>query len=160
MALHGERSIAMYHAVVFIHVLSAIVAVGYNASYAVWLARGAMDRQHLLFALRGIKFMDDRVANPAYGLLLITGVAQVVMSHRPWHEAWIEWALGLYLILAIVAFAAYSPALKREIEILSASGADDPKFIAAERRQTLFGVILMLLALAIIGLMVFRPGGA
>jgi uncharacterized membrane protein len=150
----------VYHLIVFIHVLSAIVAVGYNATYAVWIARGSRVPEHLLFALRGIKFMDDRIANPAYGLLLITGIAQVVISGRSWQEAWIEWALALYALLAIVAFAAYSPALKRQIGILADRGPDDPSYVAADRRQTFLGVVLMLIALAILALMVFRPGGA
>jgi uncharacterized membrane protein len=150
----------MYQFVVYIHVLSAIAAVGYNATYAVWLTRGGMEREHLLFALRGIKFMDDRIANPAYGLLLITGIAQVIMSHRPWHETWIEWALLLYVILVIVAAAGYTPTLKRQIQILSDSGPNGPEYTALDRRQTILGVALMVIALAIVALMVFRPGGA
>jgi uncharacterized membrane protein len=150
----------LYHLIVFIHVLSAIVAVGYNASYALWLARGKVEREHLLFALRGIKFMDDRVANPAYGLLLVTGIAQVIMSGRSWHEAWIEGAVALWVVLTVVAFTLYSPALSRQIAIVSAGGPDDPAFPAADRRQTAFAIVLMLLVLAILALMVFRPGGA
>jgi uncharacterized membrane protein len=150
----------MYQAVVFIHVLSAIVAVGYNASYAVWLARGGMAREHLLFALKGIKFMDDRIANPAYGLLLLTGIAQVIISHRPWNEPWIEWALALYVVLLVIAVAAYSPALKRQIALLSERGPGDAAYLAADRRQTRSGIALMIVVLAIVALMVFRPGGA
>jgi hypothetical protein len=150
----------MYQTVVYIHVLSAIIAVGYNATYAVWLTRGGMEREHLLFALRGIKFMDDRIANPAYGLLLITGIAQVIMSHRSWHQTWIELAIALWVLLAIIAFAAYSPTLKRQIKVLSDRGPDDPAYLAVDRRSTVLGVILMIIALVIVGLMVFRPGGA
>ena len=150
----------LYHAIVFIHVLSAIVAVGYNATYAVWLARGSLDRAHLLFALRGIKFMDDRIANPAYGLLLLTGIAQVIISHRPWQEAWIEWAIGLWILLVVVAAAFYTPALKRQIQIVSERGPDDPAYGPADRRQTFFGVVLMVIAIVIVALMVFRPGGS
>lgn len=150
----------MYQIVVFIHVLSAIVAVGYNATYAVWLARGSREREHLLFALRGIKFMDDRVANPAYGLLLITGIAQVIISHRSWHETWIELAIALWVLLAIIGFAAYSPTLKRQIQLLSDGSPDNPEFVALDRRSTVLGMTLMIIALVILGLMVFRPGGA
>jgi uncharacterized membrane protein len=150
----------MYHVVVFVHVLSAIVAVGANATYPVWFARGSIEREHLLFALRGVKFIDDRIANPAYGLLLITGVAQVIMSGRPFSEPWIAWALGLFALLGIVAFAFYSPALARQIKILAASGPDDPASIAANQRQSMFGALLMVLVLAVVALMVFRPGGA
>jgi uncharacterized membrane protein len=150
----------MYHAIVFVHVLSAIVAVGYNATYAIWLTRGRLDPDHLLYTLRGIKFMDDRIANPAYGLLLITGIAQVILSHRTWNEPWIDWALGLFVLLGIIAFAGYSPALKRQISILSTRGMSNAEYAQAEKRQTALGVALMVIALAIVGLMVFRPGGA
>jgi uncharacterized membrane protein len=150
----------MYHALVFIHVLSAIVAVGCNLTYVVWLTRGDMAREHLLFALKGVKFIDDRIANPAYGLLLLTGIAQVVISHRPWNEPWIEWALGLYAILLVVAIGFYSPALARELAIVGERGPDDPGYRAAEQRQRIVGTVLVLIVLAIVALMVFRPGGS
>ncbi len=150
----------MYQVIVFIHVLSAIVAVGYNATYVVWLTRGGMERAHLLFALRTIRFMDAKIANPAYGLLLVTGVAQVMLSHRSWHEAWIEWAIVLWIVLAAVAYGAYTPALKRQIAIVEGGDVSGEQYAAANRRATAIGASLMVLALAILGLMVFRPGGA
>jgi hypothetical protein len=52
----------------FVHVLLAIVAVGFNASYGIWLARAAKAPQATQsHVLRTIKFIDDRFANPAYG---------------------------------------------------------------------------------------------
>jgi uncharacterized membrane protein len=149
-----------YHALVSIHVLSAIIAVGYNASYAVWLTRGGRQREHLAFALRGIKFMDDYVANPAYFLLLLTGIALVVLSGRPWNELWIELALGLWIVLLVIAYGGYTPALARQIRVLAETGADAPAYRSAETRQTVLGVTLSVLAVVIVGLMVFRPGGA
>jgi uncharacterized membrane protein len=148
-----------YHALVFIHVLSAIIAVGYNASYAVWLTRGGMQRQHLVFALRGIKFMDDYVANPAYFLLLLTGIALVVISGRPWTELWIELALGLWIVLLVIAYGGYTPALAHQIRVAE-TGADGPAYRSAETRQTVLGITLSVLAVIIVVLMVFRPGGA
>jgi len=61
----------------FLHVLLAITAVGANVTYGVWLSRAARDPRHLPFALRGVKMLDDRLANPAYALLLVTGVAMI-----------------------------------------------------------------------------------
>ena len=150
----------IYHAIVFVHVLSAIVAVGYNAAYVVWIVRGTKEPEHLLFALRGVRFMDSRVANPAYALLLITGIAQVVLSHRPWTEPWIEYALGLYAVLLVIALGAYSPLLNRQIATLEAKGANDPGYLALAARQQVLGIALVLVVLAIVALMVFRPGGA
>jgi hypothetical protein len=51
-----------------------------NASYAIWLARAAREPQHLGHVLRGVKLLDDRFANPAYGLLLVTGLLNVVVG--------------------------------------------------------------------------------
>jgi uncharacterized membrane protein len=150
----------MYHAVLYLHVLSAIVAVGSNATYAVWFARGAIAREHLLFALRGVAFIDGRVANPAYVLLLLTGAAMVVMSGRPWNEPWIVAALVLYALLAIVGIAFYTPALKREIAAVERGGPDDPGYAPAAARQNAVAALLLLFALVILYLMVFRPGGA
>jgi hypothetical protein len=149
-----------YQALVFIHVLSAIIAVGYNATYAVWLTRGGMDRKHLAFALRGIKFMDDYIANPAYFLLLLTGTTLVMLSGRLWNELWIELALGLWVVLLVLAYGGYTPALARQIRVLDEVGPDDPAYRSADARQTALGVALTIVALVIIGLMVFRPGGA
>ncbi|MGH7728515.1 MAG: DUF2269 family protein [Vulcanimicrobiaceae bacterium] len=149
-----------YHVLVFVHVLSAIVAVGYNATYAVWFARGGMQREHLAFALRGIKFMDDFVANPAYFVLLLSGAALVHLSGRPWNELWIELALALWLVLIVAAYGAYTPALSNQIRVLAAAGPDAAAYKAADARQTVVGIALVVVALAVVGLMVFRPGGA
>ena len=150
----------MYHAVLYLHVLSAIVAVGSNATYAVWFARGAIAREHLLFALRGVAFIDGRVANPAYALLLVSGIAMVVMSGRPWSEPWIVAALVLYAFLGIVGIAFYTPALKREIAAVERGGPDDPTYGRASKRQNIIAAVLLVVALIILYLMVFRPGGA
>lgn len=150
----------MYHAVLYLHVLSAIVAVGSNATYAVWFARGAIAREHLLFALRGVAFIDGRIANPAYILLLISGVAMVVMSGRPWSEPWIVAALVLYAFVAIAGIAFYTPALRREIAVVERGGPEDPAYAPARARQNVVAAVLLVAALVILYLMVFRPGGA
>lgn len=46
------------------------------------------------FALRGIKFIDDYIANPCYGLLLVTGLALVFSGKWPWPR-WILTAVAL-----------------------------------------------------------------
>src|SRR5437879_1491913 len=73
----------------WVHVLSAITAVGLNMSYGIWLARAGKNPEHLAFTLHGIKILDDRMANPAYGLLLVTGLAMVFMAPYPITTPWI-----------------------------------------------------------------------
>jgi hypothetical protein len=55
----------LFNIVKFFHILLVITAFGANITYGVWQARGAIDPAHESFALRGVKFLDDRVANPA-----------------------------------------------------------------------------------------------
>ena len=59
-----------YPTIKFVHILLAIVAIGFNATYGIWISHAARHSpKELGFALRGVKRLDDRWANPAYGLL-------------------------------------------------------------------------------------------
>jgi hypothetical protein len=44
--------------------------------------------------------------------------------------------------------------------MLTTGTPDDPAFVALDKRQNVVGVVLLLIALIILALMVFRPGGA
>ncbi len=73
---------SIYTLLKFAHILLAIIAVGFNASYAIWIRRATREPQHLGHVLRGIKFLDNRLANPGYGLLLVTGLSMVWVVFR------------------------------------------------------------------------------
>src|SRR5256884_1095016 len=107
---------SLYLVLKFIHILSAIVAVGANITYGVWNVRGAGDPAHLGFALKGIKFLDDRIANPAYGVLLLTGLIMVFMQWRI-TDLWIILALVLFAAVVVLGVAFDSPLLKNEIKL-------------------------------------------
>ncbi len=64
----------LYTLLVFVHIFATMVAVGLNTSYVVWILRGTREPTSLSFALRGVKFIDDYVANPCYLTGGITGV--------------------------------------------------------------------------------------
>jgi len=148
----------LFNAVKFVHILLAIVAVGFNASYAVWLRRAARTPEHEGFALRGVKFLDDRVANPAYGLLLLTGLLMVFLSGIALTTFWIAAALVLWLIAMVSGLALYTPALRRQIEALETSGPQSPEYQALDRRATVLGIAIAVVVLLILALMVFKPG--
>ena len=77
------------------HILLAVVAVGFNFSYGILVGRAAREPEHLGHVLRTVKVLDDRFANPAYGLLLVLGLAMVFIG--PWDitDLWILLSLGL-----------------------------------------------------------------
>lgn len=64
-----------------IHILAAIVAVGTNVTYFVWLGFARRDPAGSAGVLRGIKVLDARLANPAYGVLPIAGILMVLDGH-------------------------------------------------------------------------------
>jgi uncharacterized membrane protein len=141
-----------------LHVLLAIVAVGSNITYGIWQARAAREPLHVGWALRGVKFLDDRVANPSYIGLGIVGVLLVLTGPHEFEQPWLAISIGLYVVLAVVAFGFYSPTLSRQIRVYEAEGPDAPAFLALGRRSQLIAALLGVLVMAIIVLMVVKPG--
>jgi uncharacterized membrane protein len=148
----------LYSLLKWIHVLSAITAVGANITYGIWIARASRRPEMLPFTLRGVKLIDDRVANPAYGLLLITGLLMVLTGNLSLTTPWLLTALVLYALLVLVGLLGYTPTLRRQIQSLESEGADSPTYRALARRGTFLGIILAVLAVAIVFLMVVKPG--
>jgi len=148
----------LYLILKWLHVLSAIVAVGANVTYGIWIARASANQAALPFTLRGIKLIDDRVANPAYGLLLITGLLMVFTASLSLTTPWLLTALVLYVIVLLVGLLGYTPTLKRQIAALDAEGFSSAAYQALARRGTLLGIVLAVLVVAIVFLMVVKPG--
>lgn len=141
----------------FLHVLLAIAALGSNITYGVWLTRAARDRQHLGYVLQGVKILDDRVANPAYGLLFVTGVAMVVVGKVPWQTPWLLTSLVLYAGVIVLGLFGYTPLLRRQIAELQARGPDAPEYQAVVGRAQFVGIALAVLVVVIVFFMVTKP---
>ncbi len=147
----------VYLALKFIHIAAAITAVGSNITYGVWNIRAQSNPAQLGFALKGIKFIDDRIANPAYGVLFLTGLLMVFVNHWPIGSLWIVLAVILFVVLAALAFRVYSPLLRNQIRLVDAGDTTSPEFERLSRRSAMLGPILGLLAVLILIMMVFKP---
>jgi len=147
----------VYLALKLIHIGAAITAVGSNITYGVWNVRAQSNPAQLGFALKGIKFIDDHIANPAYGVLLVTGLLMVFVNRWPVGSLWIILALILFAALAVLAFRVYSPLLRNQIRLVDAGDTTSPEFERLSRRSAIVGPILGLLAVVILILMVFKP---
>jgi len=141
----------------FVHVVLAIVAVGANITYGIWLSRAGREPGHLAFALRGIKVLDDRFANPAYLLLLITGLAMVHFGKLPFTTPWLLVSLILYIVMVGVGFLGYTPLLRKQIAVLEATGPTSSEFQALSARGQRLGIMLAVLVIAIVFLMTAKP---
>ena len=150
----------LYFSLKYVHVLLAIVAIGFNVSYGLIIGRArkaGTDGRELRFALRTVKFMDDYIANPCYILLGVTGVGLVQVAGLPWALKWVHGGITLLLLLAVIGFAVYTPTLRKQIAALEARGPNDPEFLKLSKRGGMVGGILGLITLGIVYLMVFKP---
>jgi uncharacterized membrane protein len=143
--------------VLLFHILAAIVAVGFNISYAVWIVRARREPTHTAFALKGVKFLDDRIANPAYGVLLVTGLLLVYLGHYSITTRWIDSALILFVALIAVAAFVYTPALREQVKLAEAGDTSSAAFMRLGTRGQIAGQALGLIVLVILALMVFKP---
>ena len=149
---------SLYQVIKFVHVFSVIIAVGFNFSYIVWLVKGKIQKDHLLFALKGIKLMDDKVANPCYGLAVTTGFAMTYYAgYNILAVSWILYPIILFSLMGILAFGFYSPMLKKQIAVVEKLGSDSPEYKAIEKKQMVLGTILFVLAISIVAIMVIKP---
>jgi uncharacterized membrane protein len=62
--------------------------------------------------LSGIKVLDDRFANPAYALLLVTGLVMVWVGDLELTQFWLAGGLTLYLVAIVLGLFVYTPTLR------------------------------------------------
>ena len=146
-----------YLAPKWLHFLAAIVAVGSNLTYGAWLSLASRDQKSLLFALRGISFLDNRFANPSYGVLLLTGLLMVYLVGLPLTTPWLLLSLILYVLTALIGIFAYAPALRRQIRLAETPGPASPEYHAAATQGLRIGILTIVIVVAITFLMVVKP---
>jgi uncharacterized membrane protein len=141
----------------WIHVLSAIAAVGANITYGIWIARASKEPKFLPFVLRNIKLIDDRVANPCYGLLLLTGLTMAFLAPIPLKTPWLLTGLTLYVIAGLLGAFGFTPIVKQQIQLLDSEGIDSPNYQAIAKKATLLGILVGVDVVIIVFLMVVKP---
>ena len=141
-----------------VHILLAIVAVGFNVSYGLLIGRARRaGRVELTFALKTVKVMDDYFANPAYVLLFVTGFGMLHLSGIPIGTRWVHVSMALLFLAMAIGVGLYTPTLRKQIAALEARGPEDPEFRKLSARGQMLGGILAFITLVIIWLMVFKP---
>jgi len=146
-----------YNLLKFIHVAAAITAVGANTTYAVWNARVASEPAHAAFVLKTIRFLDNRIANPAYAVLFLSGLAMVFVGHWSITSLWIVVGIVLFIAVAALGFGLFTPLLREQVRLADAAQTDSPEFARLSRRSAVLGPVLGLIVILILVMMVFKP---
>lgn len=153
-----EATVDWYLPLKLVHVVSAIVAVGTNVTYFVFLrAMRGRPQPEQSFILGTITWLDSHLANPGYVVLPITGVAMVLVGDLGFTTFWIAVAIGLYILVGVFAGVLFAPALRRLAEIVDAEDAGPTEYAAAWRRTGINGLVTMLPVAGILYLMVMQP---
>src|SRR5258708_19862693 len=121
------------------------------------MALASRKRDALPFTRKTIKTMDDGLANPAYGALLITGLLMAWTLPLPLTTPWLLTALVLFVVVGIAGFLGFTPSLKRQIALLEKSGPASAEFQAEAGRGPIMGIFLGLLPIAILFPLFFKP---
>lgn len=140
----------------YIHILAAIVAVGSNITYGAWAALSARDPAHVSFTLKGIRFLDNRIANPAYGVLFLSGLIMVFAGDFGF-QLWVIVAIVLFIAIAVLGFAIFTPLVRNQIRLADSGQTASAEFQRLANRSRTLGPILGILVLLILVMMVFKP---
>jgi uncharacterized membrane protein len=150
----------MYLGLKFLHVLLAITALGANLTYGWWIVRARKNPEAAVLIMRTVKMIDDRMANPAYGFLLITGAIMVWVGGIGFGTLWVWLSVTLWLVAMAVGLFGYTPILKAQIAAIERGGPESPESEALSRRANAVTVVVAIAIFAILYLMIFKPGAA
>jgi uncharacterized membrane protein len=147
---------SLYLVVKFVHILVAIIAVGSSAGSSLWLRLAMRNPEHLPFALRSAKFLDEVVTRPGLILIALTGL-WMAASRWSFELAWIRAALLLVVIVLALLYIVVGPTLGRLIHLTEGSGRDTPQWRRSELIFEVVGGGAGLVIVAIVWLMVSKP---
>jgi uncharacterized membrane protein len=145
-----------------LHVLGAVVALGFSLSYGLWTARAdAAGVAERVFALRTISWIDRRMTTPAYVLQAVTGLVLVgLMNWDLLRRSWLEISIGLYVLLTTLAITRFAPLHRRQTalaERVVAGEASEADYRATADVALRWGLVVTLMTLTIVVLMVTKP---
>jgi uncharacterized membrane protein len=148
----------LYNLVKWLHILFAVAALGSNMTYGIWLAMAGRSPAALPFTLRTIRFIDSRVANPSYVMLLLTGTIMLLFpGGYDFGTTWVQVAIALYVLAVLLGIFVYAPVYRRQIALAESPGPGSPEYAAAARRGTLLGIVVTVLVVGIELIMVTKP---
>ncbi|KAA0276285.1 MAG: DUF2269 family protein [Chloroflexi bacterium] len=147
----------LYTILKYVHIVSAIAALGVNITYPLWFFRARNKREALVFTLQTIKIIDEWIAIPAYVLLLPSGWWLAAIAGWSLTTPWIFISLVLYTLLSIVGLAIFTPALKKQIKTAENEGSDTAEYKKIAHRTNTISIALNFVVLVIIFLMIAKP---
>ena len=152
----------MFHLWLFLHILGAIAAFGFGFYAPIFGMMTAKEPQHGNWYMRSAKRLSNVVIVPVAISMFITGTLLVMETGgmRRFEELWLGLSFVLYVIALLIVFLLQRPALNKVIALTEQPpGPDGPPAELTDnvKKMQLYGVILLVLTIVIVGLMVWKP---
>jgi uncharacterized membrane protein len=159
----------------FLHIMFALAGFGPTFAFPFIGAAGGKEREHANFALRTTELISKRLVIPMSIGILVTGLILIwVAGWNLLRSEWLLIALVLYLIALGYSGLVQNPTAARMVELTSRPpggeasgtpppgpppGGPPPEMLRLVKRMQRGGIFLTLLLVAIVLLMVWKPGG-
>ena len=159
-------AVAFYEVVLALHILAVVFAFGATFAYPVLLGTITKADTRALPALyRALHAISQRVIMPGVALIVIFGIYLASHLHL-WNTFFVQWGLGVSIVIGAVEGAYLGPREKRLIEVADqdlAAAGDGPVTPGAEhdmlvRRIGLVGALMDLLVIITIYFMATHTG--
>jgi uncharacterized membrane protein len=147
-----------------VHIISAIVGIGATFTFGVLGAlSGRIEGPGALALLEGNLAIEKFLVRP-FALFLLPLSGALMIFKRGWStdffsHTWLLIAIVLYIIAAGVATGILTPGVKKLIDLGKNGHAGTPEFNRIVSMQQRLGPALDVIAIAIVVLMVWKPGG-
>lgn len=143
----------------FLHVMSVIVWVGGGVMLQVLLARArATGPEASAMLNRSAEWTSQRIFMPSSFAALIFGVWLVIEGGYDFADLWITLGFVGFAISAVNGMAVLGPTAKKMKELVDQRGPNDPVVAHMARRLDLFGRIDLIVLIAVVFVMITKPG--
>jgi uncharacterized membrane protein len=156
--------ISLYTISVWIHISAAVVGLGSTFALAVGFPLAQkLDARYMPFVHHLSGTLNSRLAGPALGLILITGIYQVIDGPWSFSDAWISATFVLVIALGALQGAYFIRTDRRlaamaEKELAAGATTLSDDYSKQAQREGSIGALAGLLILAIVFLMVTKLG--
>lgn len=141
-----------------VHVLAAIAGLGANMTYVFWLAWAERDPAYFDVAVRGVHRLDRVLTNPAYAVILVTGILLVLAAVVwPFDQPWLLAGTLLYFVSGVISFALFVPSVRTQLAE-AARSPGGPAYMAAARRSRRLAWLGVVIVAVVVWLMMAKPG--
>lgn len=143
----------------FLHVLSVVLWIGGVTSIGVigWRAAKERNRALMLALLQQGMFYGQRIAGPAAGVVVLSGLAMVGIGHVGFGTFWVLFGYGAVLVQALLGGFVMQKRAGEVLKLLSGPAGDDAALMAASRRLWNTQLVYIILFAIVIAAMVIKP---